>query len=215
MSGPDGVAPARRWVLGLTGGVASGKSTVAAQFARLGVPVIDLDQVAREVVAPGSALLEEVFRRFGQDLRQPDGQLDRRALRARVFADAAQRRQLEALLHPAIRARTAELLAAAPGPYQIVVIPLLAESAERDRYDRVLVVDCDPAIQRARLASRDGIGAAQVEAMIAAQATRTQRLALADDVLVNDGGLDSLVARVGALHRQYLGLAQSSSTIAR
>ncbi len=215
MSGPAGVAPTRHWLLGLTGGVASGKSTVAAQFARLGVPVIDLDQVSRDVVAPGTPLLEEVFRHFGQDLRRPDGQLDRRALRARVFAAASQRRQLEALLHPAIRARSDELLAAAPGPYQIEVIPLLAESAERGRYDRVLVVDCDPAIQRARLAARDGADAAQVEAMIAAQATRAQRLALADDVLVNDAGLDALQARVEALHHRYLGLAQSSSTIAR
>ena len=213
MSAPAGTA-ARRWVLGLTGGIASGKSTVAAQFARLGVPVIDLDQVSRDVVAQGTPLLAELFRRFGQDLRRADGQLDRGALRARVFADAGLRRRLEALLHPAIRARTAELLDAAPGPYQVVVDPLLAETAARGRYDRVLVVDCDPARQRARLAARDGADAAQVAAMLDAQATRAQRLAIADDVLDNDAGLETLPARVEALHRHYLGLAQSSSTIA-
>jgi dephospho-CoA kinase len=215
MSAPAGTAPPRRWVLGLTGGIASGKSTVAGQFARLGVPVIDLDQVARDVVAPGTPLLEELFSRFGQDLRRPDGQLDRRALRTRVFADGELRRQLEALLHPAIQARTAELLAAAPGPYQIVVNPLLAESGARTRYDRVLVVDCDPARQRARLAARDGSDATQVEAMIAAQASRAERLAVADDVLANDADRPELASRVAALHRRYLGLAQSSSTIAR
>ena len=215
MTAPAGTAPPRRWVLGLTGGIASGKSTVAGEFARLGVPVIDLDQVAREVVAAGTPLLEEVFRRFGQDLRRQDGQLDRRALRTRVFADEKLRRQLESLLHPAIQARTAELLVAAPGPYQIIVNPLLAESDARARYDRVLVVDCDSGQQRTRLAARDGADAGQAEAMIAAQATRAQRLAVADDVLANDADLSALAAQVRALHQRYLGLAQSSSTIAR
>jgi dephospho-CoA kinase len=206
---------ARRWVLGLTGGIASGKSTVAALFARLGIPVIDLDQVARDVVAPGSPLLAEIFRRFGESLRQSDGTLDRRALRARVFADEARRRELEALLHPSIRARTDELLATADGPYQIVVHPLLAENGARDRYDRVLLVDCDPARQRERLAARDDADPALVEAMLAAQATRAQRLAVADDVIVNDAGLDGLQAQVAALHRRYLALAQSANAQAQ
>lgn len=214
MTGAAAMAPPRRWVVGLTGGIASGKSTAAAAFARLGVPVIDLDQVARDVVAPGTPLLEELLRRFGPDLRRPDGQLDRRALRARVFADAGLRRELESLIHPAVRARTAELLAAAPGPYQVIVNPLLAETGARGRYDRVLVIDCDPALQRARLAARDGADAAQVEAMLAAQATRAQRLAVADDVLANDGDPSALARAVETLHRRYLGLAQSSSTIA-
>jgi len=205
----------RRWVLGLTGGIASGKSTVAALFARLGIPVIDLDQVARDVVAPGSPLLAEIFRRFGESLRQSDGTLDRRALRARVFADEARRRELEALLHPSIRARTDELLATADGPYQIVVHPLLAENGARDRYDRVLLVDCDPARQRERLAARDDADPALVEAMLAAQATRAQRLAVADDVIVNDAGLDGLQAQVAALHRRYLALAQSANAQAQ
>jgi dephospho-CoA kinase len=206
---------ARRWVLGLTGGIASGKSTVAALFARLGIPVIDLDQVARDVVAPGSPLLAEIFRRFGDSLRQSDGTLDRRALRARVFADEAQRRELETLLHPAIRVRTDELLATADGPYQIVVHPLLAESGARDRYDRVLLVDCDPARQRERLSARDGTDPELVEAMLAAQATRAQRLAVADDVIVNDEGPDGLQAQVAALHRRYLALAQSANAQAQ
>ena len=205
----------RRWVLGLTGGIASGKSTVAALFARLGIPVIDLDQVARDVVAPGSPLLAEIFRRFGESFRQSDGTLDRRALRARVFADEARRRELEALLHPSIRARTDELLATADGPYQIVVHPLLAENGARDRYDRVLLVDCDPARQRERLAARDDADPALVEAMLAAQATRAQRLAVADDVIVNDAGLDGLQAQVAALHRRYLALAQSANAQAQ
>ena len=206
---------ARRWVLGLTGGIASGKSTVAALFARLGIPVIDLDQVARDVVAPGSPLLAEIFRRFGESLRQSDGTLDRRALRARVFADEARRRELEALLHPSIRARTDELLATADGPYQIVVHPLLAENGARDRYDRVLLVDCDPARQRERLAARDDADPALVEAMLAAQATRAQRLAVADDVIVNDAGPEDLQAQVAALHRRYLALAQSANAQAQ
>lgn len=203
------------WVLGLTGGIASGKSTVAALFARLGVPIIDLDQVARDVVAPGTPLLQEIFQRFGSDLRQADGQLDRRALRARMFSDAGLRRQLEELLHPAVRARTEQWLAAAPGPYQIVVNPLLVEKNAGDRYDRVLVVDCDPAQQRARLAARDGASDSQIAAILATQAARAERLAAADDVLVNDADLAALEARVGKLHAMYLGLAQSSSTIAR
>jgi dephospho-CoA kinase len=203
-----------RWVLGLTGGIASGKSTVAALFARLGVPVIDLDQVAREVVAPGAPLLQEIFQRFGSDLRQADGQLDRRALRARMFHDAGLRRQLEELLHPAVRAHTEQWLAAAPGPYQIVVNPLLVEKNAGDRYDRILVVDCDPTQQRARLAARDGADDTQIAAILAAQASRAERLAVADDVLVNDADLAALEARVGKLHDMYLGLAQSSSTIA-
>lgn len=215
MSAAGDAPRAGRWVLGLTGGIASGKSTVAGLFARLGVPVIDLDQVARDVVAPGSPLLEEIFRRFGTHLRLSDGSLDRRALRQQVFADEARRRELESLLHPAIHARTEALLASARGPYQIVVHPLLAESGARTRYQRVLVVDCDPARQRQRLASRDGADPALIDAMLAAQATRAQRLAVADDVLDNDAGTGTLPARVAALHRRYLGLAQSANAQAQ
>ncbi len=188
----------------LTGGIASGKSTVAALFAGLGVPVIDMDELAREVVAPGSALLAQVMARFGPAVRKRDGSLDRAALRELVFRDAPARRELEALLHPAILARAAQLAAESAGPYQIIVVPLLAESGAARQYDRVLLVDCDETLQRARLAQRDGSSAALVDAALAAQASRAQRLALADDVILNDGEPAALGPKVRELHRQYL-----------
>jgi dephospho-CoA kinase len=203
-----------RWVVGLTGGIASGKSRVAALFAALGADVIDLDSVAREVVAVGSALLERVLQRFGQQLRQADGSLDRRALRARVFAQEQDRRDLEALLHPAILARTAQLLESSRGPYQMVVNPLLVEQHAAARYQRVLVVDCDESLQRQRLLQRDGGDGPLADAMLAAQISRERRLAAADDVIRNDGSLDELQAQVQRLHTLYLGLARDSSTIA-
>ncbi len=190
--------------IALTGGIASGKSTVAAQFARLGVPVIDLDQVAREVVAPGSALLAQVIERFGPGVRSGDGSLDRRALRAIVFNDADARRDLETLLHPAIRERAAECSVAAGGAYQIIVVPLLAETGTAGHYDRVLVVDCAPALQRARLAQRDGDSTGLVDAALAAQASRAARLALADEVIHNEGEPAALGPQVLELHRLYL-----------
>jgi dephospho-CoA kinase len=190
--------------IALTGGIASGKSTVAALFAALGVPVIDLDEVARAVVAPGTALLERVFERFGPALRQADGSLDRRALRERIFRDAHARSELEALLHPAILARAAEWSAAAGGPYQIIVVPLLAETASARQYDRVLVVDCAESLQRARLAQRDGSTPGMLEAALAAQASRAARLALANEVIHNDGAAAELAPQVRELHQQYL-----------
>ena len=204
----------RPYLVALTGGIASGKSTVAEQFAALGVTVIDLDQVARDVVMPGSALLEQLLRRFGAQLRREDGSLDRRALRDVVFADPAARAELEALLHPAILARTAALSDTAGGPYQIIVVPLLVETDAASRYDRVLLVDCDEAQQLQRLQQRDGIDRARAEAMLAAQATRRQRQAIADDVIRNDSGLAELATEVGRLHQRYLGLAGASSRIA-
>jgi dephospho-CoA kinase len=194
-------------IVGLTGGIASGKSTVARLFAERGVPVIDLDQVARDVVAPGTPLLARVIERFGPEVRQADGSLDRRALRRRVFAHPEERRELEGLLHPAILGRTAELVAMAGGPYQIIVNPLLAEMDAPGRYDRVLVVDCEAAVQRARLGQRDGSGPDEIAGILAAQATRARRLQLADDVIVNDAGLAALAPKVAALHERYLRLA--------
>ena len=188
----------------LTGGIATGKSSVAALFAQLGVPVIDMDQIAREVVAPGSALLAQVLERFGPTVRSADGSLDRRALREQVFRDAGARAALEALLHPSIRARAAELEAAARGPYSITVIPLLAETERASDYDRVLLVDCDERLQRERLAQRDGSSAAQIDAALASQALRAARRALANEVIVNDGAPAALAPRVAALHAQYL-----------
>lgn len=199
-----------RWVVGLTGGIASGKSSVAALFAGLGADVIDLDNVAREVVAVGNVLLERVLQRFGPELRQADGSLDRRALRARVFAQPDDRRDLEALLHPAILTRTAELLESARGPYQMVVNPLLVEQHAAARYQRVLVVDCDESLQRQRLLQRDGGDVRLADAMLAAQTSREQRLAAADDVIRNEGSLDELRAQVQGLHSLYLDLARDA-----
>ena len=194
--------------IGLTGGIASGKSAAAAVFAGLGVPVIDSDVIAREVVAPDSPGLAAIRARFGDGVLQADGQLDRRALRAQVFADPAARRDLEALTHPLIRQRMATLSAAAGGPYQIHAIPLLVEGgAKRPGIDRVLVIDCPEALQIQRVMARDRVDEAGARAVLAAQATRAQRLAAADDVIVNDRGLEALQDAVTALHRRYLELA--------
>jgi dephospho-CoA kinase len=203
--------------VGLTGGIASGKSTVAALFEALGVPIIDTDLLAREAVLPGSEALGAIVRRFGDRVLAADGSLDRRTLRQIAFADDAARRDLEALIHPAILALTEVRSAAAGGAYQIVVVPLLAEKRLERRYDRVLVVDCDPALQLRRLMVRDAIDAAAAAAMLAAQAERSARLSLADDVIHNDGDLQSLSAQVAALHRQYLELAarRKNATIRR
>lgn len=194
--------------VGLTGGIASGKSAAAAVFAALGVPVLDSDLIAREVVAPGSPGWAAIRERFGETVLQADGQLDRRALRALVFADAAARRDLEAITHPRIRQRMAELSATAGGPYQIHAIPLLVEGgARRAGLDRVLVIDCPEEVQVARVMARDRVDEAGARAVLAAQASRAQRLAAADDVIVNDGGLEALRDAVTALHRRYLALA--------
>jgi dephospho-CoA kinase len=193
--------------VGLTGGVASGKSTVASLFAALGVPVIDLDLIAREVVAPGTPGLAAVIAAFGTDVLLPDGTLDRRRLRELAFATPGQRQQLEAILHPRIQARMEALCASAGGPYQILVIPLLIESGLETRVDRVLVVDCSESVQRARLRVRDGESAAGADRLLAAQVDRAARLNRADDVLVNDGSRDELPGRVTELHANYLGLA--------
>jgi len=188
----------------LTGGIASGKSTVAGLFAALGVPVIDTDQIARDVVAPGTPGLAAVVARFGPQMLDAEGRLDRSRLRARAFADEAARRDLERLLHPLIREGVAERSRTAGGDYQLIVVPLLVETASTGDYDRVLVVDCDPTLQRTRLQLRDGTSPAQAEAILAAQATREQRLAAADDVIENTGDLPSLAHRVEVLHARYL-----------
>lgn len=198
------------WRVGLTGGIASGKSTVAAMFAALGVPIIDLDELAREVIAPGTGLLARVLERFGPQVGDGTGGLNRRALRELVFADAAARRELEALLHPAIRERAAQRSATAGGPYQIIVDPLLTESGSAARYDRVLLVDCDEALQRSRLTARDGASTAQAAAALAAQATRAARRAVAADVLENSGNSAQLLPQVRALHARYLELARAA-----
>lgn len=193
--------------IGLTGGIASGKTTVSDLFAARGVPILDADLIAREVIAPGTALRTQLFERFGPGIRRADGELDRAALRRIVFADAALRRELEALLHPAVRARTEQLASQANGPYQLHVVPLLVETQAADRYDRVLVVDCPESLQWLRLRARDGLSEAEARAMLEAQASRAARLAVADDVIVNDGDRAALGAQVATLHTRYLRLA--------
>jgi dephospho-CoA kinase len=195
--------------IGLTGGIACGKSLVANLFAALGVPIIDTDLLAREVVAPGSALLAQVVEHFGPAVLKPDGSLDRRELRSRVFADPGERRWLEALTHPAIRALTDERCLAAEGPYSIVAIPLLAETGAANRFDRVLVVDCDPELQLARLMARDGSTREEAMQLIAAQSPRAARLSLAHDVIHNDADIAAVRDQVEKLHRQYVEAART------
>ncbi len=195
---------ARRFRVGLTGGIASGKSTVDDLFAALGVTIIDTDVIAREVVAPGSPLLAKIAEHFGSDMIAADGGLDRRALRQRVFADPAERQWLEQLTHPEIRRLTDERSVSAPGTYSIVAIPLLVETGGKDRFDRVLVVDCEPELQLKRLQARDGSTRAQAEAALAAQVSRAARLAVADDVIHNDGDIARLRDQVEKLHRAYV-----------
>jgi dephospho-CoA kinase len=199
------MSPALR--IGLTGGIASGKSAVADAFARRAVPIVDTDVIAREVVEPGRPALAAVVEAFGAEVLGPDGRLDRRALRRLVFADPALRRRLEAILHPAIRAEMQRQAAATVGPYVVIAIPLLVENRLQQQVDRVLVVDCPPDVQLARLLARDGETPEGARAILAAQATRDERLAVADDVVVNDGSLADLDARVDALHHRYLALA--------
>jgi dephospho-CoA kinase len=196
--------------IGLTGGIASGKSAVAAAFARRGVPVVDADQLAREVVKPGEPALAAVVTEFGPEILGPDARLDRPRLRAMVFADAGRRRRLEAILHPAIRSAMEARIAAISAPYAIIVIPLLAESGLRDSVDRVLLVDCPPELQIERLVERDSETAAGARAILAAQATRSERLAVADDVLENTGSFADLERAVDALHGRYLSLVGDS-----
>lgn len=196
--------------VGLTGGIASGKTAVATRFAALGVPVVDADVAAREVVEPGQPALARIVERFGQDMLDRSGRLDRARLRTKVFNDPVARQALEAILHPPIRQALRTAAEAAAAPYVIVAIPLLAEGGGRQAYpwlDRILVVDAPLESQRSRLTARDGIDAALADRMLAAQAERGQRLAIADDVLVNDGGLGELDAHVAALDRRYRQLA--------
>ncbi|HTP40331.1 MAG TPA: dephospho-CoA kinase [Steroidobacteraceae bacterium] len=195
--------------VGLTGGIASGKSTVARLLADRGVPVIDLDQVAREVVEPGTPLLARVAERFGAGILQADGQLDRRKLRRIVFADPAERLALEALLHPAILARTEERAGAIrDAPYLVIVHPLLVEHQAAGRYDLVVTVDSEEAQQRARLQARDGSDAREVDAMLAAQTSRAARRAVAQELIHNTGDLATLRTQVDALHARLLEAAQ-------
>ena len=199
------------FIIGLTGGVASGKSEVGRHFEALGIVVADADQAARDAVAIGSEGLADVVDMFGAGVLASDGSLDRPAMRRRVFADAEARRRLEAIVHPRVRASLRADCEAADGAYAIASIPLLAEGGGRDAYPwlaRILVVDVPEAVQLARLLQRDGIDEALARTMIAAQVSRRERLAIADDVLVNDGMLEAIPPQVAALDRLYRKLAE-------
>ncbi len=195
-------------VVGLTGGIGSGKSLAAARFEELGVPVLDADRIGRELVAPGREALAAIVQAFGPQVLRPDGGLDRAGLRERIFRDPETRRRLEAILHPRIRREMERRLARLRTPYCVLVIPLLLEAGQRDLVDRVLVVDAPVALQKERVRRRDGLDEATLEAILAAQWDRERRRAAADDLLPNEGTVEELHRRVDALHRRYLALAR-------
>ena len=201
--------------VGLTGGVGSGKSTIAGMLLRHGAGVVDADAIAHELTQPDGAAIAGIRQAFGEAAIAANGALDRSWMRARAFTDPAARKTLERLLHPLIRAtsnRRAEEHAAAGSPYVVFVIPLLVESGDaRGRFDRVLVVDCSEATQMARVCARPGIDPQVARAILAAQATRAQRLAAADDVVFNEAPVDQVSIRVEALHRRYVEQAEASA----
>ena len=193
--------------IGLTGGIASGKSLVADLFADLGVTVIDTDIIARTVVEPGQPALEEIQQAFGNDVLNDDGSLDRAVMRQLIFADDDARQQLEAILHPRIGQETLRQADAAQGAYIIIVVPLLANSALRHSVDRILVIDCDETTQIERLLARDAESEEQAKRILAAQASRSERLAMADDVIENDSTIEQVASAVSAINDRYIALA--------
>lgn len=195
--------------IGLTGGIASGKSCVSDTLVRLGVPVLDGDHAARAVVAPGQPALDEIFAAFGTDFRLPNGQLDRRRMRERVFSDSDHRHRLEEITHPRIRQYLLDWRNRQVAPYCVLAVPILIESGLDALVDRILLVDTPEALQLQRLQARDGISPELARQMLDAQATRKQRLARADDILQNNGDLASLAAATERLHATYLDLARS------
>jgi dephospho-CoA kinase len=201
-------AAARAFRVGLTGGIASGKSTAAGFFGAFGVPILDSDQVAREVVEPGQPPLERLVERFGRSILTPDGHLDRPALRNIVFSDPRARADLEALTHPAIGAALEARSASAGGPYQILVIPLLVEKNLGSHVDRVLVIDCPEELQLRRLQARDKSTREQARAILDAQSSRAARLKAAHDVIRNDLDIAAVREQVATLHARYLELAR-------
>ncbi len=195
-------------VVGVTGGIGSGKSTVARLFAQRGAGVVDTDEVAHALTAQGGAAIPSIRARFGERYVDANGALDRAAMRSLAFSDPDARRDLEAILHPMIGATCTRLIAALDTPYALYVVPLLIETGgRRAGIDRILVVDCPEAVQVERVMRRSGMSEQQVRAIMAAQATRVQRLAHADDIIDNAGDEASLLAQVDALHARYLSLA--------
>lgn len=200
-----------RYTVALTGGIGSGKSTVANAFVALGIDMVDADVIARQVVAPGTPALEQIAARFGAAILLPDGQLNRPALRERIFADPQQTQWLNGLLHPLIQTETQRQLAQAQSPWCLWVVPLLVENQLQQRASRVLVVDVPREVQLARTIARDGISQQQAERILAAQATRDARLAAADDIIDNSGAPESVLPRVAELHQRYLKLAAAAT----
>lgn len=196
------------YVVGLTGGIGAGKSAVAERFVARGAELVDTDAIAHELTAAGGAAIAPIRAAFGDAVIGADGALERTAMRARAFADAGARARLEAILHPLIGAQAWARVAASRAPYVVLAVPLLVETGRwRERVDRVLVVDCSEAAQLARVQARSRLPAEQVRAIIAAQATRAQRRAVADDLIDNDGSLAALDAQVDRLHHDYLAQA--------
>ncbi len=192
--------------IGLTGGIGSGKSAVCERFTKLGAPVIDTDTIARDLVKPGEPALLQIAELFGEEVIQANGSLDRARMRELVFIDEAKRAQLEALLHPLIRQEMQRQIALLKTPYVILAIPLLIEKGWQQQLDRVLVVDCSEALQRERALKRDGSSPQTIDAIIASQVGRDERLAAADDIIDNNGSIEALQGQVEALHRHYLAL---------
>ncbi|MGY3944592.1 dephospho-CoA kinase [Aeromonas tecta] len=200
------------YVVAITGGIGSGKTTIANQFAALGIEVVDADLIAREVVEPGTPALAAIVSHFGSDILNAQGELDRRALRERIFNHPEDKLWLNALLHPVIRSEMLHQCAAASSPYCLLVVPLLVENKLTGLADRVLVIDVDEATQIERTCRRDGVSRAQAEAILAAQASRAERLAAADDVLDNQSGAsETIQAQILALHETYLAFASQQA----
>ncbi|MEQ9723506.1 dephospho-CoA kinase [Yersinia alsatica] len=198
------------YIVALTGGIGSGKSTVADAFANLGVPLVDADIIARQVVEPGMPALAAITSHFGETILQADGTLNRAALREKIFSEPQEKAWLNSLLHPLIQQETQRQLAAIDKPYVLWVVPLLVENGLHHRANRVLVVDVAPDIQLARTIARDGITRQQAEHILASQASRQQRLACADDIIDNSGDPLVIAPQVAALHQQYLKLAAAA-----
>lgn len=198
------------YIVALTGGIGSGKSTIANAFAELGVDVVDADVIARQVVEPGQPALQAISEKFGHEMLNADGTLNRASLRQRIFSEPADKLWLNNLLHPLIHQQTRRQLAESQSPWSLWVVPLLVENNLHQLADRVLVVDVEPSIQLARTMARDNISLEHANKILAAQATREARLAVADDVIDNSGLPESVAPLIAALHQRYLALAASA-----
>ncbi|MBL4620840.1 MAG: dephospho-CoA kinase [Immundisolibacteraceae bacterium] len=198
------------FIIGLTGGIACGKTTASDFFNEHGIEIVDADIVSREVVQPGEPALQEIVELFGPSILDGDGQLDRQQMRTLVFEDPAKRKQLEDILHPVIRSRLDRLLKNSQGPYVIFSVPLLIESGLQSRADRVLVIDVDPKTQLSRLTSRDGISHQQAQAMVDSQLPREQRNLAADDIIDNSTSVERFLDQLEKRHKEYLTLAQQA-----